>query len=108
MPGALHAHQLRFAPAHPGHQAHRGPVRGPEHGGRPAPVPAPATGRRAAVIGAGPAGLSCARFLALGGVEVHLYEGKDVLGGMAGDASRRSASPTKACGATWTPSSPSA
>lgn len=52
----------------------------------PAPVPAPATGRRAAVIGAGPAGLSCARFLALGGVEVHLYEGKDVLGGMAGDA----------------------
>lgn len=52
----------------------------------PTPSPAPATGRRVAVIGAGPSGLSCARFLALGGVEVHLYEGKDVLGGMAGDA----------------------
>lgn len=49
-------------------------------------TPAPATGKRAAVIGAGPAGLSCARFLALRGVEAHLYEGKDVLGGMAGDA----------------------
>ena len=52
----------------------------------PTPSPVPATGRRVAVIGAGPSGLSCARFLALGGVEVHLYEGKDVLGGMAADA----------------------
>ena len=49
-------------------------------------VPAAPTGKRAAVIGAGPAGLSCARFLAAQGVEVHLYEEKPVLGGMAGDA----------------------
>ena len=49
-------------------------------------VPAAQTGKRAAVIGAGPAGLSCARFLAAQGVEVHLYEEKPVLGGMAGDA----------------------
>ncbi len=49
-------------------------------------VPAAQTGKRAAVIGAGPAGLSCARFLTAQGVEVHLYEEKPVLGGMAGDA----------------------
>lgn len=49
-------------------------------------VPAAKTGKRAAVIGAGPAGLSCARFLAAQGVEVHLYEEKPVPGGMAGDA----------------------
>ena len=49
-------------------------------------VPSAQTGKRAAVIGAGPAGLSCARFLAAQGVEVHLYEEKPVLGGMAGDA----------------------
>lgn len=49
-------------------------------------VPAAQTGKRAAVIGAGPAGLSCARFLAAQGVEVHLYEEKPMLGGMAGDA----------------------
>ena len=49
-------------------------------------VPAAQTGKRAAVIGAGPTGLSCARFLAAQGVEVHLYEEKPVLGGMAGDA----------------------
>ena len=49
-------------------------------------VPAAQTGKRAAVIGAGPAGLSCARFLAAQGVEVHLYEEKPVPGGMAGDA----------------------
>ena len=49
-------------------------------------VPAAQTGKRAAVIGAGPAGLSCARFLAAQGVEVHLYEEKPVLGGMAGAA----------------------
>ncbi|MFR3459279.1 MAG: hypothetical protein ACLTTU_13835 [Bilophila wadsworthia] len=30
--------------------------------------------------------MSCARFLAAQGVEVHLYEEKPVLGGMAGDA----------------------
>ena len=50
------------------------------------PVPARPTGKRAAVVGAGPAGLTCAHFLALNGVEVDLYEGKPVLGGMAGDA----------------------
>lgn len=48
--------------------------------------PAPACGRKVAVLGAGPSGLSCAHFLALRGVEVHLYETKAYPGGMAADA----------------------
>jgi len=48
-------------------------------------VPAAQTGKRAAVIGAGPAGLSCARFLAAQGVEVHLYEEKPGRGGEGRD-----------------------
>ncbi|MEN8194761.1 MAG: FAD-dependent oxidoreductase, partial [Bacteroidota bacterium] len=46
----------------------------------------PLHGVKAAVIGAGPAGLSAAYFLALEGVEVHLYETKSFAGGMAADA----------------------
>ncbi len=38
---------------------------------------------KVAVIGAGPAGLSCAYFLARRGVEVDLYESKTFVGGMA-------------------------
>ncbi len=40
----------------------------------------------AAVIGAGPAGLSAAYFLALQGIQVHVYESKSFAGGMASDA----------------------
>ena len=49
-------------------------------------VPAAANGLKAAIIGAGPSGLSAAHFLALAGVEVSLYEAKNFPGGMASDA----------------------
>ena len=55
--------------------------------------PGPATsdqaeknGRKAAIIGAGPAGLSCGWFLAKAGFEVHLYEQKAMPGGMVSAA----------------------
>ncbi len=48
--------------------------------------PKPSLGIKAAVIGAGPAGLSASYFLALEGVEVHVYESKSFAGGMASDA----------------------
>ena len=44
--------------------------------------PAPPTGKRVAIIGSGPAGLSAAYFLALSGVEVTIYEAKALPGGM--------------------------
>ncbi|WP_022849647.1 putative selenate reductase subunit YgfK [Limisalsivibrio acetivorans] len=47
--------------------------------------PAPSNGLSVAVIGGGPAGLSCAYFLALMGFEIDLYEAKESLGGMASD-----------------------
>jgi len=43
---------------------------------------APSTGRRIAVVGAGPAGLACAHKLAELGHEVILFEAKDRLGGL--------------------------
>ncbi len=46
--------------------------------------PAPATGRKVAVVGAGPAGLSCAFYLALAGVEVTVFEAGPASGGMIG------------------------
>ncbi|HWI82989.1 FAD-dependent oxidoreductase [Ramlibacter sp.] len=47
-----------------------------------APRPAPATGRRAAVIGAGPCGLTAAYELVLQGHEVTVFEALDRPGGM--------------------------
>ena len=47
-----------------------------------APEPAPATGKKVAVVGGGPAGLSAAYFLTLMGHSVTLYEQRDRLGGM--------------------------
>ena len=44
--------------------------------------PAPPTGKRVAIMGSGPAGLSAAYFLALSGVEVTIYEAKALPGGM--------------------------
>ena len=52
----------------------------------PRTAPAPSCGKKVAIIGAGPSGLSCASFLAARGVEVHLHEGKDRIGGMTADA----------------------
>ena len=48
------------------------------------PQPLPATGKRVAVVGAGPSGLTCAYFLALMGHEVVVYEARKKLGGMMG------------------------
>jgi len=50
------------------------------------PVPAAPSGRKVALIGAGPASLSCAYFLALAGVEAVVSEAKDFAGGMITDA----------------------
>ena len=41
---------------------------------------------KVAIIGAGPAGLSCAYFLAKKGIEVNVYESKPFVGGMVSDA----------------------
>lgn len=43
---------------------------------------APPTGHKVAVVGAGPAGLSCAFYLALAGVEVTVFEASSEPGGM--------------------------
>lgn len=51
--------------------------------GRPLFTPAAPTGRRVAVIGSGPAGLSCAGELALKGHEVDVYEKKELPGGLS-------------------------
>lgn len=45
--------------------------------------PAPATGRRVAVIGAGPAGLSCAAYLARLGHAVTIFEKRELAGGLS-------------------------
>ncbi|MBN2729695.1 MAG: putative selenate reductase subunit YgfK [Bacteroidales bacterium] len=45
----------------------------------------PKNGKKAAIIGAGPAGLSCAYFLLLGGFEVDIFEAKSFSGGMVAD-----------------------
>lgn len=46
------------------------------------PAVAPATGKRVAVVGAGPAGLACADFLARRGHEVTIFESSPAAGGM--------------------------
>lgn len=47
-----------------------------------APKRLPDTGKRVAVVGAGPSGLTCAYFLALMGHSVTVFEGRKRLGGM--------------------------
>ena len=54
-----------------------------DHAGEvPQPECAPATGKRVAVVGGGPSGLSCAYYLALMGHKVTVYEEAKQLGGM--------------------------
>ncbi len=48
----------------------------------PSLKPAPENGLRAAVIGAGPAGLSCAYYLRMAGFKVDVYEARPKAGGM--------------------------
>ncbi len=54
---------------------------GGPHGNLPAPIAAPSTGRRVAVVGAGPAGLAAAAMLALRGHTVVVFDEQDVPGG---------------------------
>ena len=53
-----------------------------DHGHAPRLRPLPDSGRRVAVIGAGPAGLTAACFARLLGHEVNVYEGSAVMGGL--------------------------
>ena len=54
-----------------------------DHAGEvPQPACAPATGKRVAIVGGGPSGLSCAYYLALMGHKVTVYEEAKQLGGM--------------------------
>ncbi len=53
---------------------------------RPQLVPAKANGKKVAIIGAGPSGLSCAYFLTLEGFKVEIFETKAFAGGMVSDA----------------------
>ena len=51
----------------------------------PERAPAPPSGRQVAVVGAGPAGLACAKVLAMAGVAVEIFEARDTAGGMVTD-----------------------
>ncbi|GAB4270419.1 MAG: putative selenate reductase subunit YgfK [Candidatus Rifleibacteriota bacterium] len=53
---------------------------------RPELKPKKAIGKKVAIIGAGPSGLSCAYFLALEGFKVEIFETKAFAGGMVSDA----------------------
>jgi formate dehydrogenase major subunit len=46
------------------------------------PAPGPSNGKRVAVVGGGPAGLSCAYFMVRKGYDVTIYEAQPKLGGM--------------------------
>lgn len=48
----------------------------------PLPEPGASTGKKVAIVGGGPSGLSAAYYLSLMGHEVHIYEQKNHLGGM--------------------------
>lgn len=53
-----------------------------KHGGVPEPVKAPATGKRVAVVGAGPAGITVAGEMARWGHEVVMFEALHLAGGV--------------------------
>jgi formate dehydrogenase major subunit len=53
-----------------------------EYDNLPKPLPVPKNGKKIAVIGSGPSGLTCAYFLALKGYPVTIFEAQPKLGGM--------------------------
>jgi NADH-quinone oxidoreductase subunit F len=53
-----------------------------KHGNFAAPTPAPPNGHKVAVIGSGPAGLTCAHYLALKGYQVTVFEALPEAGGL--------------------------
>jgi putative selenate reductase len=53
---------------------------------RPNLTPEKPNGKKVAIIGAGPSGLSCAYFLALDGFAVEMFETRAFAGGMVSDA----------------------
>jgi NADPH-dependent glutamate synthase beta subunit-like oxidoreductase/NADH:ubiquinone oxidoreductase subunit F (NADH-binding)/formate hydrogenlyase subunit 6/NADH:ubiquinone oxidoreductase subunit I len=53
-----------------------------ETGAYPLPEKSPATGKKVAIVGSGPAGLSSAWYLARLGHEVHIFEAQEEAGGM--------------------------
>ena len=57
-----------------------------EQEGEPAATPAPAGGPRVAIVGAGPAGLAAAEWLAHAGLCVTIFEERPYAGGMVGGA----------------------
>jgi putative selenate reductase len=73
----------------PGGEERTSPPAPPPGGEGRTPPPAPplgGEGRRAAIIGAGPAGLSCGWFLRKAGFEVDIFEQKSIAGGMVSAA----------------------
>lgn len=53
-----------------------------DNGSMPVLKPLPATGKKVAIVGAGPAGLTAARFLRQTGHDVTVYESSPVMGGL--------------------------
>jgi NADPH-dependent glutamate synthase beta subunit-like oxidoreductase/NADH:ubiquinone oxidoreductase subunit F (NADH-binding)/formate hydrogenlyase subunit 6/NADH:ubiquinone oxidoreductase subunit I len=53
-----------------------------ETGAYPLPEKSPPTGKKVSIVGSGPAGLSCAWYLARLGHEVHIFEAQEEAGGM--------------------------
>ncbi len=53
-----------------------------EHGVVAPLVAKAAVGKKVAIVGSGPSGFAAAFYLALNGVDVHMFEAKDVIGGM--------------------------
>lgn len=53
-----------------------------EFGNLPIPEPVPTRGKRVAVVGGGPAGLTCAYYLRTAGVDVTIFDQQPKLGGM--------------------------
>jgi len=72
----------KYTPVHIGHLERFVADYKREHGASAPPDPRPETGKRVAVVGSGPAGLSCAADLVRAGHEVTVFEALHELGGV--------------------------